>query len=126
VHADESCIPSVVVSEGARSVYVELCGEHDLSTLEAVRVALEPHERNTIVDLTRCAFIDVTVVGVLIRKGAELAKIGHTLEVLVPISNSSITWLGRVPCVRDHLKLTMFDPFEPTRQPRSCRPSVSM
>jgi anti-anti-sigma factor len=62
---------------------VVLCADHDLATSEGVRVALAPLCGNVLVDLTRCSFIDSTVIGMLIGKARDLRRDGYALELRV-------------------------------------------
>jgi anti-anti-sigma factor len=63
---------------------IDLRGEHDLATAEAVTDALSPLYGDVLVDLSSCDFTDSTVIGVLIRKAQELEREGHRLELVVP------------------------------------------
>jgi anti-anti-sigma factor len=62
---------------------VALRGEHDISTSEAVRVALAPLCGRVLVDLSACDFIDSTIISVLLKKTGELSREGDELELLV-------------------------------------------
>jgi hypothetical protein len=101
---DDRHRPPITVLEGLHEpVVVELSGEHDLATREAVRVALEPLRGNVVVDLCRCSFVDVTVLGLLLAKRAELARAKYTLTLHVPETNVAISRILSFPCFRDHL-----------------------
>jgi anti-anti-sigma regulatory factor len=54
-----------------------------------VRVALAPLYGRVLVDLTRCSFIDSTVIATLIEKARALACDGHSLELRVSADPSS-------------------------------------
>jgi anti-anti-sigma factor len=69
---------------GDYSAVVALCGEHDLATSEAVRVALAPLCGHILVDLTDCSFIDSTIISILVNKATSLKRDGHELELRVP------------------------------------------
>jgi anti-anti-sigma factor len=69
---------------------VGLCGEHDLATAEAIRVALAPLLGHVLVDLCDCDFIDSTVISALIVKARELGREGFRLELIVPPTNSTV------------------------------------
>jgi anti-anti-sigma factor len=72
---------------------VVLCGDHDMATSEAVRVALAAFYGRILVDLTRCSFIDSTAMGLLVQKQRELVSDGGSLELLVsadPLSDQPI------------------------------------
>jgi hypothetical protein len=59
-------------------------GEHDFASRSILAAALEPLEEDTVVDLSRCTFIETTVVGVIIGKALALRKDGFCLELIVP------------------------------------------
>jgi anti-anti-sigma factor len=62
---------------------VELHGEHGIATSEAVRVALSPLRGRVVVDLSSCALIDSTIIGILLEKAAALTRDGQVLELRV-------------------------------------------
>jgi anti-anti-sigma factor len=66
---------------------VELHGEHDLDTHEAVASALRPIYGDVLVDLSACPFIDSSVVGVIVARTQELRSENHRLELIVPPEN---------------------------------------
>jgi anti-anti-sigma factor len=68
---------------------VSLNGEHDLATSEGVRVALAPLLGAVLVDLSRCDFVDSTVIGVLLERAEELTSDGYRLELVAPPEGSS-------------------------------------
>lgn len=70
---------------------VELCGEHDLASAVEVQDALEMIHGNVLVDLTRCSFVDSTIIGVLIVDQKSRLCEGHRLELLVPPDNKGVT-----------------------------------
>jgi anti-anti-sigma factor len=72
---------------GDYSAVVALTGEHDLATGDAVRVALAPLGGRILVDLTECAFIDSTIIGILVKKAGELSREGRALELRVPLDS---------------------------------------
>jgi anti-anti-sigma factor len=69
---------------------VTLRGEHDLDTGPELTAALGPIAGNVLVDMTPCAFIDSTAVGIVIGKSKELAHTGHRLELVVPAANRTV------------------------------------
>lgn len=69
---------------------VTLHGEHDLSTSERVRRALDPLYGDVLVDLSDCSFIDSTVIGALLGKHQELEREAHRLDLIVPVENRVI------------------------------------
>ena len=75
---------------GPYAAVIDLCGEHDLATVEAVTDALSPFYGDVLVDLSSCDFMDSTVIGVLIRKAQELEREGHRLELVVPRTRANV------------------------------------
>jgi anti-anti-sigma factor len=69
---------------------VALCGEHDITTGGALRVALAPLYGNVLVDLSECDFIDSTVIGALLEKSEDLRREGRRLELVVPPENTPV------------------------------------
>ncbi len=69
---------------------VTLCGEHDIATADAIRVALLPLFGNVLVDLSECDFIDSTVIRALLEKAEDLRREGHRLELLVPPEKKTV------------------------------------
>lgn len=64
---------------------VSLRGEHDIASLNDVRAALAPLRGHVLVDLTRCEFIETTVMGALIGKSIEPES---TVELALPPEGS--------------------------------------
>jgi anti-anti-sigma factor len=71
-------------------VVVELHGEHDLATREAVRVALASPRCDVLVDLSECTFIGSTVIGIIVKAAHTLARSGHRLELVLPAADSHV------------------------------------
>src|SRR5260221_12995906 len=69
---------------------VELHGEHDLATREAVRVALASLRGNVLVDLSECTFIGSTVIGPIVRAAHALARAGYPLQLVLPAADSHV------------------------------------
>jgi anti-anti-sigma factor len=69
---------------------VTLHGEHDLATSADLADALARIGGTVLVDLSSCDFIDSTILGVIIRKAAELRREGFRIDLLVPDGNSPI------------------------------------
>jgi anti-anti-sigma factor len=69
---------------------VELHGEHDLATREAVRVALASLRGDVLVDLSACTFIGSTVIGTIVKAAHSLAKDGYRLELVLPAVDSPV------------------------------------
>jgi anti-anti-sigma factor len=69
---------------------VELYGEHDLATREAVRVALASLRGDVLVDLSECTFIGSTVIGTIVKAARARASEGYRLELVLPPPNSPV------------------------------------
>lgn len=69
---------------------VELHGEHDLATREAVRVALASLRGNLLVDLSECSFIGSTVIATIVEAAQRLARDGYRLELVLPPPDSQV------------------------------------
>jgi anti-anti-sigma factor len=80
---------------------IELRGEHDLGTAEAIRVALAPLFGDVLVDLADCDFIDSSVIGALVLKARALEQEGYRLELVVPPSHSNIARVLEIVQIRD-------------------------
>ena len=63
---------------------VELHGEHDLATREAVRVALARLRGPVLVDLSACTFIDSSVIRELVDASLSAAAGHGRLELIMP------------------------------------------
>jgi anti-anti-sigma factor len=113
----------------ANLVIVTLQGEHDLASNPEVDAALAigGDQRSIIVDLSRCTFIDSTIIGALLKasykrqeRGGQLALVmsadGHravrsvfelmSLERLMPIFESRATALRHVETAASATKLS--------------------
>jgi anti-anti-sigma factor len=69
---------------------VSLGGEHDLASSDELRATLEPIFGNVLVDLTRCEFMDSTVIGVLLAKQKDMQREGLRLDLVVPRENAAV------------------------------------
>jgi anti-anti-sigma factor len=69
---------------------VLLCGEHDLATSPEIGLALAPIRGDLLIDLSRCEFIDSTVIAALLEKFEDLRREGHRLELLVPPEQKNV------------------------------------
>jgi anti-anti-sigma factor len=77
----ELCCPTPAIA------MVELVGEHDLGRYEPIGEALHlaaARRRNVLVNLTRCVFIDSTVVGLLLAVRDETTSDGGRFALVVP------------------------------------------
>jgi anti-anti-sigma regulatory factor len=83
----------VVAEMGARSpiTVVVVYGEHDHASRGLLRDALRALETNVIVDLSWCAFIDSSIVALLLEKHAELVRAGRWIELIVPVRNRELS-----------------------------------
>jgi anti-anti-sigma factor len=102
--------------EGIRgfSAVLALHGEHDMASAAAVSDALDTIHGNILVDLSNCAFIDSTTIGVLIRRSQDLKSEGHYLEIVAPPSNTVIARTLDVVRMRD---LIVVHPARPNADP---------
>jgi anti-anti-sigma regulatory factor len=68
------------------SCLVTLHGEHDMSSREAVTMALALARTysNVLVDLTPCTFIDTTVTNAVLVAAGQLRQSDRSLELIVP------------------------------------------
>jgi anti-anti-sigma factor len=82
---------------------VSLRGEHDLDSSAAVREALDSIEGDVLIDLSRCGFMDSSVVGTLLRKSQERAHAGYRLDLLVPPENRIIARTIEIASLRELL-----------------------
>jgi anti-anti-sigma factor len=82
---------------------VSLRGEHDLDSNAAVREALDSVDGDVLIDLTRCGFMDSSVVGTLLRTAQQRERAGHRLDLLVPPENRIIARTIEVASLRELL-----------------------
>jgi anti-anti-sigma factor len=91
--------PAVELSaESPGAVVVSLRGEHDLNSRAAVAAAVERacEGADVLVDLTHCAFIDSTVIGVLVATLQSQSERGRRLELVVPADAHAIRRVAEV------------------------------
>lgn len=84
---------------------VSLCGEHDIATSDALKVAFAPIFGNVLVDLSACDFIDSTVIGALLAKRDDLGREGHRLELVIPLENRVVRRIVDVSGLHTVLKV---------------------
>jgi anti-anti-sigma factor len=80
-------LPDIAVEfDAATAAVVTLRDEHDINTQQRVARALEMTRgcRHVVVDLSECAFIDSSVIKVLLLASNELCKQGGLLELVIP------------------------------------------
>jgi anti-anti-sigma factor len=70
---------------------VRLKGGHDVATSRYLRDALKEVEGNVLLDLTRCQFIDSSVIFVIYNDSNLRARQGQRLELVVPPSNRTVS-----------------------------------
>jgi anti-anti-sigma factor len=106
--------PSIEVEPLADEVaVVTLRGEHDLSTTLQLSAALEAAcaRPRVLVDLSQCAFIDSTVLALLLSAHSELVERDGRLELFLPSDPASN--------VHRLLKLSMIDTLLHLHESRS-------
>jgi anti-sigma B factor antagonist len=94
---------------------VALHGEHDLDTHRAILDALEPIFGDVLLDLSRCPFIDSTVIGVIVSRAQVLRREGHHLELVVPPSNAHVARVVDIVGLRSFLTVHPSAPGLPLR-----------
>jgi anti-anti-sigma factor len=70
---------------------VKLCGEHDLASADELTHVLDPIAGDVLVDLSECAFIDSTVITILVRDHQTRTHDGQRLELYVPTQNATVS-----------------------------------
>jgi anti-anti-sigma factor len=70
---------------------VHFRGEHDVATANDIDQTMRGLGGNVLVDLTRCEFIDSTVIGVLLDDVRARNRDGNRLDLLVPPANTRVT-----------------------------------
>ena len=81
-----------------RAAVVSLVGEHDIASLPALSEALGDllAERDVVVDLARCTFLELTVVGALTECAARARAGGRRFAVVIPPGRSAPARLAEV------------------------------
>jgi anti-anti-sigma factor len=76
----------------ANLVIVSLCGEHDLGTAPEIKSQLSAASayRDVLVDLSRCAFIDSSVISALLRASNHLHARGGLLSLVIPAGQHTV------------------------------------
>jgi anti-anti-sigma factor len=83
-----------VRSAPASIAIVSLVGEHDLGEYEQLQVAFERaavRGRNVLVDLSRCEFIDSTMIGVLLHAQSVVAADQGRFAIALPSEPNAVT-----------------------------------
>jgi anti-anti-sigma factor len=82
-----------ITTPTASTAVVSLTGEHDLGDYVTLKVALARaaiRSRNVIVDLSRCSFIDSTVISVVLSAHSLVVRDGGGFGVALPMDESAI------------------------------------
>jgi anti-anti-sigma factor len=82
---------------------VRLHGEHDMSTSDDVLGAIAPIEGDVLIDLSDCAFLDSTVIRVVLASFDARARQGCRLELVVPAANTTMTRTVEISGIRELL-----------------------
>jgi anti-anti-sigma regulatory factor len=90
-----------------RAAVVSLVGEHDIASLAALSEALDDllASRDIVVDLARCTFIELTVVGALIDCAARARERSRHFAVVIPPGRSAPTRLAEMLGLADQLAI---------------------
>jgi anti-anti-sigma factor len=100
VHLDTGTTPpnrAELTSPAPDVAVVALTGEHDLGDHETLKTALaraSVRAPNVVVDLTDCAFIDVTALALLLHSHAVVSKAGGTFAVVIGAESGPIARLA--------------------------------
>ena len=92
--------------------YVDLHGEHDLSTKGVLKPALAEAaaHSNVMVDLSDCDFMDSTVVLWLIQTAREVQARAEILALVIPVTQTEVARVAGL------LNLSAVFPIYPSRQ----------
>jgi anti-anti-sigma factor len=82
---------------------VTLRGEHDLTSSGELRATLDSIFGDVLVDLTRCDFMDSTVIAILLAKLHDLKREGRRLDLVAPSENAAIARVVDVVGMRELL-----------------------
>ena len=90
---------------------VTLRGEHDVASSDAIALALTLARRSTnvLVDLGDCAFVDSSVISVLLLGAKRMREYGGRLELVVPVEATAVRRTLEISNVQGSL------PFHATR-----------
>ena len=78
---------------------VSLIGEHDLGRCDQIKDAFDAaamRRRNLVVDLTRCAFIDSTVISLLLYAQREITCDGGRFAVVIPADSGPVARVAQI------------------------------
>jgi anti-anti-sigma factor len=98
---------STIFKQASDSVaIVSLVGEHDLGEHDQIKGAFARAAvtaRNVMVDLTECAFIDSTVIALLLGAQSSIAQNGGRMAVALPVEPNAVTRLAELVRMGDLL-----------------------
>jgi anti-anti-sigma factor len=98
-------LQSVVEIVSPRVAVVSLVGNVDLSSYDVIEGLLDTAQRDVLIDLTRCEFIDSTGIGALIAaRGAATAR-GQRLALLVRPDQHAVRSALRISRLEDILEV---------------------
>lgn len=111
---------SLVRQDDGGSCVIVLTGEHDLSSLDELRSALDQAApaRSIVVDLSQTAFIDSAVLGALIASHRRAGEDGHRWALVVGTGSGAavrrileLTGLDAVMAVHARREDALAEPF---------------
>jgi anti-anti-sigma factor len=96
-----------VTFAGSNGAHVALRGEWDISTERLLADALTRarEQRQIVIDLSDCSFLDSRAIGMLLSLGAELAENTGHLAVVLPSSQSTVVRAFELLGIREVLSV---------------------
>jgi anti-anti-sigma factor len=88
----------VVLHAAPGVAVVQLRGEHDLATEQALMQALDEAaaHSNVLVDMSECDFIDSTVIAALLRVARTVSERGERFALYIPAAQRQITRIAEM------------------------------
>jgi anti-anti-sigma factor len=107
--------PAIRIDEAPGLVTVQFIGEFDIANVDEVKAALERTARHNHVhlDLTRCDFIDSSVLGAFLRANNEARLRDRWLSATVPAEGSTVHRVLQIAGAFDLMDLTVADAAKP-------------